>query len=237
MRVVPLVGLLCCSCTTPHESAASAAEQPLTAAPKLSPTRALRRVWLTLRGREPSLAQYQAALDAADAGTFDALLASEVDASLASADFEGQMLALGHDYLKVGDYKRGSTEGGLAAHFKGSHAVRLDVCAAGTLHAGALGHFSGDVSLGDPSSLCDSSGAATAMIEPWWAPGTMVQVIGRARDPTDQGGTLFITMGWPYRLEGKWRNDAPTPGFVQALTHVSQAWCRTAVLKSANTRS
>jgi hypothetical protein len=54
-------------------------------------------------------------------------------------------------------------------------------------------------------------------------------------DPFDQGGTLFMAMGGPWRLEGKLRNDAPSQGFVQALTHVSQAWCRTAFNKAGNT--
>ncbi len=53
-------------------------------------------------------------------------------------------------------------------------------------------------------------------------------------DPTEQGGTLFISLGGPHRLEGKWRNDAVTPGFLQALTHTSQAWCRAAVTKAGN---
>lgn len=54
-------------------------------------------------------------------------------------------------------------------------------------------------------------------------------------DPFDQGGTLFSAMGGPFRLEGVWRNDTPTSGFAQALTHVSQAWCRTAFTRSGNT--
>lgn len=54
-------------------------------------------------------------------------------------------------------------------------------------------------------------------------------------DPFEQGGTLFMAMGGPWRLEGKLRNDAPSQGFVQALTHVSQAWCRTAFNKAGNT--
>lgn len=54
-------------------------------------------------------------------------------------------------------------------------------------------------------------------------------------DAFDQGGTLFMAMGGPWRLEGKLRNDAPSLGFVQALTHVSQAWCRTAFNKPGNT--
>lgn len=144
---------------------------------------------LTLRGTEPTLPQYQAALDAADAGTLQTFLDAQVDAALGSSDFADQMLALGHDWLKVGDYKRGSTEGGTSAQFKGSHAVRLDACAAGTLHAGALGHFSGDLANGDPSSLCDSATAPLAMIEPWWEPGTMVQVIGRSGSGARTDGT------------------------------------------------
>jgi hypothetical protein len=54
-------------------------------------------------------------------------------------------------------------------------------------------------------------------------------------DPNGQGGTLYVALGGPFYLQGKWRNDAVTPGFVQALTHLSQAWCRTAVNKSGNT--
>lgn len=53
-------------------------------------------------------------------------------------------------------------------------------------------------------------------------------------DPFDQGGTLFMAMGGPWRLEGKLRNDTPSQGFVQALTHVSQAWCRKAFNKPGN---
>jgi hypothetical protein len=53
-------------------------------------------------------------------------------------------------------------------------------------------------------------------------------------DAFEQGGTLFMAMGGPWRLEGKLRNDAPSQGFVQALTHVSQAWCRKAFSKSGN---
>ena len=72
--------------------------------------------------------------------------------------------------FKVGDYKRGSAEGGTSAQFKGSQAVRLDACGAGTMHTGALGHSSSDLSHGAPSSLFDSATAPLAMIEPWWAP-------------------------------------------------------------------
>jgi hypothetical protein len=51
----------------------------------------------------------------------------------------------------------------------------------------------------------------------------------------EQGGTLFLAMGGPFWLQGRARNNAITPSFVQALTHVSQAWCRTAFSKAGNT--
>lgn len=54
-------------------------------------------------------------------------------------------------------------------------------------------------------------------------------------DAYDQGGTLFGAFGGPWHLEGKWRNDAITPSFAQALVPVSQAFCRAAVTKSGNT--
>lgn len=55
-------------------------------------------------------------------------------------------------------------------------------------------------------------------------------------DPFEQGGTLFTALGGPHRLEGKWRNDTITPSSMQALTHVSQAWCRLALEKPGNRR-
>ncbi len=188
MRRVALLLLAGCA-VEPPAAPVAAASSGLVNAPRLSPTRQLRRVHLALRGAEPTLQQYQQALDASDAGTYSAFLDAQVDAALASAEFADQVLGLGHDWLKVGDYKRGSAEGGTSAHFKGSHAVRLDRCAAGTMHAGALGHFSGDVNQGDPQSLCNDVAAPLAMIEPWWAPGTMVTVIGRAGTGARTDGT------------------------------------------------
>lgn len=51
----------------------------------------------------------------------------------------------------------------------------------------------------------------------------------------EQGGTLFMAMGGPHRLEGKVRNDQPSNSFLQALVPISQAWCRTAFQKTDNT--
>lgn len=154
--------------------------QQAVVAPQLSPTRQLRRLYLTLRGREPGPADYTRIKSAAADGSLATVLSAEMDAALSSTDFYDQMLSFGHDYLRIGDYKRGSIEGIVGAEFKGNQTVKLTACAAGTVHAGALGHFRTDPRQGDPASICDDAAAPLANIEPWWAPGTTVQVIGRA---------------------------------------------------------
>jgi hypothetical protein len=169
------------SCANPPpESVAAKSQAPLINAPTLSATRLLRRIHLTLRGREPTPAQYALAKAAVANNTLQAFLDQEIDTALGSAEFANQMVAFGHDYLKIGDYKRGSVEGIVGGNFKGNQTVDLTPCAAGTQHAGALGHFRSDVDQGDPSSLCDDAAAVITSVEPWWAPGTAVSVIGRS---------------------------------------------------------
>lgn len=173
--------LMIAACEGPRDESPVRAEQQgqaLTQAPPLSPTRLLRRVHLTLRGTEPSVTQYEAAQSAVTAGTYDTYLSSEIDAALASTDFYDRMVDWGHDYLRVGDYKKGSAEGSLAHSFKGAMSAPLEACAAGTMHAGALSHFAGDPDHGDPSSICNDPAATVRSIEPWWAPGTSVRVVG-----------------------------------------------------------
>lgn len=196
------------SCAAQPEPQAAKSQAPLINAPNLSATRLLRRVHLTLRGREPSPAQYALAKAAAAGGTLPAFVDQQIDAALASPEFADQMLAFGHDYLKIGDYKRGSVEGIIGGVFKGNQTVELTPCATGTLHAGALGHFSSDSRLGDPSSLCTTAGAALASIEPWWAPGSMVQVIGRSGNGKQSNagtdcGRIYM---------GESSNNFPDPG-------------------------
>ena len=169
------------ACASPStEPPAAKSQAPLINAPTLSATRLLRRIHLTLRGKEPTPAQYALAKAAAANNTLQTFLDQQIDAALASSDFADQMLAFGHDYLKIGDYKRGSVEGIVGGTFKGNQTVDLSPCAAGTIHAGSLGHFSTDPNLGDSTSVCTDPVAVLTNLEPWWAPGTMVSVIGRS---------------------------------------------------------
>lgn len=181
MKNLRILGMLflTLSCAQP-EAPVARTQDAVIAAPLLSPTRLLRRIHLTLKGREPSPADYAAVKAADAAGTLTAFLDTQIDAALASPEFAAQMVAFGHDALKIGDYKRGSVEGIIGGVFKGNQTVELTPCPAASLHAGALGHFRGDVNHGDPASVCDSATATVVPVEPWWAPGTSVQVIGRA---------------------------------------------------------
>lgn len=182
------IGLAGCHDAPANLPAAASRTDAVSQAPVLSPTRHLRRIFLTLKGTEPTAAQYQQALDAADAGTFDAFADSQIDLALQSPEFYGRVYDWGHDYLRVGDYKRGTTEGGSSAAWKGGMAARLTPCGAGTLHAGQLFHGAGQIQNGDPSSVCDDSNAPVNSVEPWWSPGAMVSVVGSA-------GTGVTTVG------------------------------------------
>jgi hypothetical protein len=175
-------GLLACRAEPPTAAGATASPRRdvLTDAdaPRLSPTRQLRRLWLATRGREPEVTDYEAALAAADAGAFEPFFARQLEAALASTDFAELTRSWGHDYLKVGDFKRGTLEGGPSHPFKTAMAIFLGVCPAGTANAGA---FVTD----DAVDACDAAsdgGQATTVrsLEPWWAPGTTVRVLGFA---------------------------------------------------------
>ncbi len=54
-------------------------------------------------------------------------------------------------------------------------------------------------------------------------------------NPFDQGGALFMALGGPYYLEGKGRHNVIDQTFLQALTQVSQAWCRLSATKAGAT--
>jgi len=222
-RVRPILPLLLTALSACHgaapEASAAIAQRRDAISPLLSPTRQLRRLHLTLRGREPDEAGYRAVQQAAASNTLDTFFAQQIDAAFVSSDFVTQMELLGHDYLRVGDYKRGSAEGGYSARFKGNMSPRLDPCAAGTLHAGALGHFSDDTRQGDPRTICTSATATVTAIEPWWAPGTMVQVIGNA-------GSGVITMGGTDCGRSNLGDTEPHPPHGSCSCGPNLTWCR-----------
>jgi hypothetical protein len=147
---------------------------------RMSDTRLMRRILLGLTGTTPTLEQYEAMMSAATPEAREALLRSTLDDALASPKFYERMLRFGHDWLAVGAY----TTGASGDAYQGDMSGHLHTCAGNTLHPGAYFHVNESAA---PSKQCndqDPDGnpavAEVHSIEPWWAPGTTVQVLGKA---------------------------------------------------------
>lgn len=154
---------------------------------RLSATRQLRRIDLTLLGSEPRPEEYQA-LSSADDAAKEAILARAIEDALSSPQFYEEMLKFGRDYLRVGAYEPGTIDN---SSWIANQAVQLTPCETGTLHSGKLGiFFPNNLSRGDPPSICNDPSARTDSIQnPWFAPGTTVQTIGRAGTGVTQSST------------------------------------------------
>lgn len=155
---------------------------PSTEPPKdsLSDTRVLRRVVLALTGTTPSIEKYEA-LVATPADGRAAVLEAEVDALLASPRFYEQMVRFGHEWLAVPAYSKGAQ----GDAYQGDMSGHLFKCAASTQHPGA---FYAVGENGSPGAQCDSATVEVNQVEPWWAPGTTVSVLGKAGTATARVG-------------------------------------------------
>jgi hypothetical protein len=154
----------------------------------MSDTRLLRRVVLGLTGTTPTLAQYEEMEAAATPEAREALLQRTLDAALASPRFYERMLRFGHEWIAVGAY----TTGASGDAYQGDLSGHLFRCGTGTAHPGAYYHVN-EFGSGDPGRQCnDQDGAGNAAVpevrsvEPWWAPGTRVEVLGKAGSDVTQ---------------------------------------------------
>ena len=138
----------------------------------ISDTRALRRVYLALTGLTPPVSKYEALL-ARPVEQRAAALDAEVEALLGSNAFYEQMLRFGQEWLAIPAYTQGAQGDG----YQGDMSGHLFRCEGGSAHPGAL--FS--VGEGqDPGAQCADANAEQHQVEPWWAPGTTVTVLGKA---------------------------------------------------------
>ncbi|MCP3137932.1 DUF1549 domain-containing protein [Pyxidicoccus xibeiensis] len=149
---------------------------------RMSDTRLLRRIVLGLTGTTPTVEQYEAMAAAATPEAREALLRSTLDAALASPKFYERMLRFGHEWIAVGAY----TTGAAGDAYQGDMSGHLHRCAGNTPHAGAYYHVS-EFGSKDPTRQCsnqdpDGNPAVPEVhtVEPWWAPGTTVSVLGKA---------------------------------------------------------
>lgn len=148
----------------------------------LTAPRLLRRIDLSLLGHPPTQAELDR-LDAAGSETAqEALIAQAIEDALGSVEFYQQSIQFAHDWFGVTAH---NAHANLShGYFTGHLAIELQACPDNTLHAGVLGLLSNYPSLGDPWAICDSPTAVISMVEPWWAAGTQIPVIGRAGSAT-----------------------------------------------------
>jgi len=149
---------------------------------QMSDTRLLRRIVLGLTGTTPTLEQYEAMAATASPEARASLLRSTLDEVLASPKFYERMLRFGHEWIAVGAY----TTGANGDAYQGDMSGHLHRCADNTAHPGAY-YAVNEFASGDPGQQCsDKDGAGNPAVpvvhtvEPWWAPGTTVQVLGLA---------------------------------------------------------
>lgn len=172
-RSLPLLVL---AASVAHAQTQCTAPTPEETHDALSDTRVLRRVYLALTGVTPPVSKYEALLATPAAGR-QAALDAEVEALLASNAFYEQMLRFGQEWLAVPAY----TKGAQGDAYQGDMSGHLFTCASSTAHPGAL---YGVGENGSPGDQCSDANAEQHSVEPWWAPGTTVTVLGKAGGPT-----------------------------------------------------
>ena len=138
----------------------------------MSFTRLLRRVTLSLTGRTPSSDAYDAIVAAADDDARQALVDQAVDDALSSPAFYRTLVAFGHDWLGVGLYANALND----SAYHGSQAANLVQCPSSSVNAGKWA-ICGEAEGPDD---CSDAGAVENAVEPWWAMGTTIPVVGRA---------------------------------------------------------
>lgn len=144
---------------------------------RMDDTRLLRRGTLVITGRAPTIQEYESLL-ALPEDQRRAEVLQRLDAMLDGSEFEDQLLRWGVEYLRTISYDFGFDF--VNTEFYGHYSLELNRCEDGTLHAGALGNLSNYPAMGEPYTICDDPDADVRDIEPWWAPGTTVAVIGAA---------------------------------------------------------
>ncbi|WP_232536869.1 DUF1549 domain-containing protein [Cystobacter fuscus] len=166
-----------------------APEEPQNLNDQMSATRILRRVMLGLTGTTPTVEQYEAMVDAATPEARETILRSALEDALASPKFYERMLRYGHEWLAVGAY----TAGAAGDAYQGDMSGHLHRCPSNTQHPGAYYHaneFQQQDGSGKQCTNQDGNGNPATpevhAIEPWWAPGTTVEVLGKAGSSVTQ---------------------------------------------------
>jgi hypothetical protein len=141
---------------------------------QLDHSRVLRRIYMVTHGRPPLPEEREALAAATTDAEREAVIARAIDEGLASPDFYSQMVELGHHWMRNGAYLNGAQGNG----YMGNMSAHTGRCGDATVHAGAFYMYAQSGSRRD--AWCDDPAAPTLEVEPWWAPGTTVRLVGEA---------------------------------------------------------
>lgn len=150
----------------------------------LAPSRLLRRASLALRGIPPTDAEYAEQEAAGDAAAQRAFVDTFVDRTLQQPVFYQTMFEQARDWFNIPLIPRTADEPEYGLQQQRS----IQRCPAGTTKAGAWKYFRGDTTACS-GQKADGSPADERSLEPWWAPGTTVTLVGTAANASATGTT------------------------------------------------
>ena len=153
---------------------------PSTRQDQLPMGRLLRRASLVLRDAPPSLQEYEQLEAAGDAQAQRAFIDAFIDRALEDPAFYRVMVELGRAWFNLPLVPRtaDAPEYGLLQQ-------RVVIpCPEGSFHHGALRYYREDH---QDSGSCDDATAPVRDLEPWWAPGQQVRLVGSAANTSPRG--------------------------------------------------
>jgi hypothetical protein len=143
----------------------------------LSPGRRLRRAALVLRGAPPALAELEAMEAAPDP---DAFVDAFIDEAMQDPAFYRVLVESGREWFNMPPAPRTAD----APEYGLPQQRVVKPCAEDTVNAGMLHYNRQDYDDGDS---CDNPDAPKHTLEPWWAPGTQVTLVGSAANTSPTG--------------------------------------------------
>lgn len=165
---------------------------------RLPPTRLLRRAALSLRGTPPTDEEYAALTAAGDEAAQRAWVVTFIDQLLASPKFYQSMFELGRDWFNVPLAPSTADQ----PEYGPQQQRSVQRCPTGTLHEGKWAYVREDYE-GGMGRICgghlaDGGAPQERTLEPWWAPGTNVTLVGSAAN-TNDAGILSVNGSWVVR--------------------------------------
>ncbi|WP_241758588.1 hypothetical protein [Pyxidicoccus parkwayensis] len=149
----------------------------------LTPSRLLRRASLALRGTPPTDAEYAEQESAGDDTAQRAFVDTFVDETLQQPVFYRTMFEQARDWFNIPLIPRTADEPEYGVQQQRS----IQRCPDGTAKAGAWKYFRGDNNACSGQKPDGTTPADEVSIEPWWAPGTTVTLVGYAANLSATG--------------------------------------------------